>query len=128
MPETLKYYFCDVTIYDNFMVVVIKKGEHITPDHNKVLVDIVNRYFKNKSFVYITHRKNSYSVDPAIYFETSKIENLCGFAVVAEVPVSKGNAEIEKLFLNKPFEIFSNLDEAILWANDVIHNQENGVY
>jgi len=36
----------------------------------------------NEAFVYITHRVNSYSVDPTIYISVSKIENLVGFAVV----------------------------------------------
>ncbi len=51
------------------------KGEHTSPEGNQVLVDIANVYSKERLFVYITHRKYSYSVDPSIYLETSKIKS-----------------------------------------------------
>jgi hypothetical protein len=122
MPKILKYDFCVMEIYDDYLIAIMNKDIHLTPDRNQILVDIANTHFANKPFVYITHRKYSYSVDPSIYTKTSKIPNLSGFAVVAEVPVSKSNAEIERLFLNKPFEIFSKLDDAIEWANQLIQN------
>lgn len=121
--KTLNYDFCEIKVYDNYLVAVVNKDIHLTPDKNQILVDITNTYFANKPFVYITHRKNSYSVDPTIYIKTSKIKNLAGFAVVAEVPLSKGNAEIEKLFLKKPFEIFNNIKEATEWAKQIIANE-----
>jgi len=126
MSKSLSYIFCDVDVDDYYMVVVMKPGVHITPNHNKILEDIVNTYFYDKPFVYLTHRKHSYSVDPAIYLETAKIENMAGFGVIAKVPVSSGNAEIEKLFLNKPFEIFTDLDKAIVWAKHIIKNELKG--
>ncbi len=122
MAKTLTYSFCTMTLYDGFLVVVINEGEHLIPSQNKILVDIAKTHYNGKPFVYITHRKHSYSVDPSIYLKTSKIDNLCGFAVVAEVPVSMANAQIEKLFLNKPFEIFTVIDDAIIWAKDIISN------
>ena len=120
MPKTLKYPFCIIEVYDDYVVSCINEGFHLTPDKNKILEDIANEYFYDKPFVYITHRKFSYSVDPAIYLQTSEIFNLAGFAVVAQVPLAKGNAEIEKLFLNKPFEIFTSLDEAKSWAKSIL--------
>lgn len=120
MPKTLKYSFCTIEVYDNYVISCINEGFHLTPDKNKILEDIANEYFYDKSFVYITHRKFSYSVDPAIYLQTSEIINLAGFAVVAQVPLAKGNAEIEKLFLNKPFEIFTSLDDAKSWAKSIL--------
>ncbi|WP_299126889.1 hypothetical protein [uncultured Winogradskyella sp.] len=116
MKDFLTFDFCDMTIYDKYVVVVIKEGINITPEHNMILVNVTDKYFANKPFVYITHRVNSYSVDPKIYFETAKIENLKGFAVVSENHQAKVNAQIEKLFFNKPFEIFSSLEQAFKWA------------
>ncbi|MBC2845289.1 hypothetical protein [Winogradskyella flava] len=120
MKVSLTFDFCDMTIYDNYLVVVIKEGVNITPDHNSVLLEVTEMYFSDKPFVYITHRLNSYSVDPKIYFETVKIENLKGFAVVSKNYQAKINAQIEQMFFTKPFEIFTKLDEAIEWAEDVI--------
>jgi len=120
MKVSLTFDFCDMTIYDKYLVVVIKEGVNITPDHNSVLLEVTEMYFSDKPFVYITHRLNSYSVDPKIYFETVKIENLKGFAVVSKNYQAKINAQIEQMFFTKPFEIFTKLDEAIEWAEDVI--------
>ncbi|WP_347926234.1 hypothetical protein [Pontimicrobium sp. SW4] len=123
MLKSLKYSFCTIDVYNDYVISRINEGFHLTPDKNKILEDIANDYFIDKPFVYITHRKHSYSVDPSIYLQTSKVKNLIGFAVVAEAPLSKGNAEIEKLFLNKPFEIFSDLDDAIKWAKSLVSNE-----
>jgi hypothetical protein len=123
MLKTLKFAFGSIEIHENFVISYINEGFHLTPDKNNVLEDIANEYFYDKPFVYITHRKFSYSVDPSIYLKTSEIFNLVGFAVVAEVPLSKGNAEVEKLFLNKPFEIFNSLEDAKYWANSILNNE-----
>jgi hypothetical protein len=120
MEKTLTFDFCEMTIYDKYVVVVMKEGVNITPGHNNVLIDVTKIYFSKKSFVYITHRINSYSVDPQIYLETAKIENLKGFAVVSKNYKAKVNAQIEKMFFNKPFEIFTNLENAFSWADGLL--------
>ncbi|WP_411894967.1 hypothetical protein [Winogradskyella sp. A2] len=121
MKKSLTLEFCDIAIYDNYLVVIMKEGVNLKPEHNSVLIDVANKYYTDSEFVYITHRINSYSVDPKIYYETAKIENLKGFAVVSEDFKAKSNAEVEKMFFNKPFEIFYKLDEALKWANDLIN-------
>lgn len=120
MEDELQFDFCTMYIYDTYMIVVMKEGITITPSHNQILLNIVDTYYKNKRFVYITNRIHSYSVDPAVYFETSKIDNLDGFAVVSKDFKAKSNAEIEKLFLNKPLQVFDTLDEAISWAKTIM--------
>ncbi|MFC0605808.1 hypothetical protein [Winogradskyella pulchriflava] len=120
MKETLTFDFCDITIYDNYLVTVIKEGENILPEYNTILVEVTDTYFSNKPFVYISHRINSYSIDPKIYFEAAKINSLKGFAVVTNNYQAKINAQIEQMFFAKPFEIFTDLDSAIEWANEVV--------
>jgi hypothetical protein len=122
MPKVLKFDFCLMTLYEDYMVTNINEGVNLLPEHNDVLVEVANTYYKNKAFVYITHRVNSYSVDPKIYFETSKIENLAGIAVVSEKYKAKSNAELEKMFFQKPFEIFSNIEDAKTWATGLINS------
>ena len=123
MLKTLRYPFCKIEVYDDYVISYINEGHHLTPENNKVLEAIAKDYFKDKSFVYITHRKHSYSVDPFIYIQTSKIKNLLGFAVVAQAPLSKGNAEIERLFFNhKPFEIFTSLEAVKIWAYNILNH------
>ncbi len=125
MTDVLKYDFCTMHIYDHYMIVVINEGVTVTPAHNTVLLNVAETYYNNTPFVYITHRLHSYAVDPAIYKETSKIKNLAGFCVVSADYKAKRNAEIEKLFLNKPFEIFDTIDEATIWANTLINTEHN---
>lgn len=121
MTDILKFDFCEMHIHDNYVVTIMNEGITITPEHNQVLINVVDTYYRNKKFVYITHRLKSYAVDPKIYFETSKIPNLKGFAVVSKDFKAKTNAEVEKLFFNKPFEIFDNLEDAIEWAKSIVN-------
>jgi hypothetical protein len=122
MPKIQKYNFCTLNFYESYMVAVVNKDVHLAPVENQVLIDAANDFYGIKPFVYITHRKYSYSVDPIVFIKTAKMKSLLGVAVVADVPVSKGNAEIEKLFYNKPYEIFSVLEDAIEWAKQLVKN------
>jgi hypothetical protein len=122
MPKIQKYNFCTLNFYESYMVAVVNKDVHLAPVENQVLIDAANDFYGNNPFVYITHRKYSYSVDPIVFIKTAKMKSLLGVAVVADVPVSKGNAEIEKLFYNKPYEIFSVLEDAIEWAKQLVKN------
>jgi len=124
MAKVLKFDFCLMTLYGHYLVTSINEGINLQPKHNRVLVKIAKSHFNNEPFVYITHRINSYSVDPKIYEETSKIKNLVGFAVVSDHFKAKANAEVEKMFFNKPFEIFSNLKMAKIWADRITANHQ----
>ena len=120
MTDRLKLDFCEIHIYKNYMVVIMNAGVNITVSYSTVLTDVAQTYFSNTRFVYITHRINSYSVDPAIYKEISKIDNLAGFCVVSKNFMAKSTAQIEKLFFDRPFEIFDTLPEAIDWSQELL--------
>lgn len=124
MKKTLTLSIGTFYIYTNYLVAVINEGATITIESNKILEDIARTYFATKKFVYITHRINSYAVDPVTYTRTSQIKNLAGFAVVSKNNVALSNAEIEKIFLKKPFGLFNNLDKAIDWAQSVLKSEE----
>ncbi|MCB4808304.1 hypothetical protein LG651_08575 [Tamlana sp. 62-3] len=109
-----------VKIYKSHLIVEINEGETITEVSNNILIDIADAYYPIKPFVYITNRVNSYAVNPEVYAKTSKIPNLAGFSVVSTSNLSINNAEVEKLFINKPFEIFTDLNEAIIWAENIV--------
>ncbi len=99
---------------------IMKEGIVVKPEYNKYLVDIAKKYFNDKPFGYITNRKNSYSVDPRIYFETSKIKNLVAFSVVSDKKINLTNVELEKIFLKKPFKHFTDEYSAIQWVNEIV--------
>lgn len=120
MKKTLSLPIGTFYIYDNYLIVEANEGVTVTIESNKILEDIADTYYTSKEFVYITHRVNSYAVDPAVYTKTSQIKNLVGFAVVASNYIALSNAEIEKIFLKKPFEIFTELDKAKEWAQSLV--------
>ncbi len=120
MVASLSFDFCTVDIHDTYLIAVMDEGITVKPEHNEVLLNIVKKYFPNKSFGYITHRKHSYSVDPSIYFETSKIENLKAFAIVSNYEINQRNAELEKKFLMKPLRHFEELNTAVKWIKEMI--------
>jgi hypothetical protein len=122
MDKTLKYTFGKVTIHTNYVIAIMNEGITVTPNLNTILDNIAETYFKNKNFVYITHRINSYTVDPNIYFKTSQISNLVGFAVVSGKRIVIDNTDLERVFLNKPFKLFARMKDAINWANDLCNS------
>ena len=122
MITEITYHFGTVRIYKTYLVFVMNEGITVKPEYNDILLNISTKYYRNQNFGYITHRINSYSVDPRVYFETSKIENLVAFAVVSGSQNSNVLADFEKIFLKKPFEQFHSLDEAIDWVNTIVEN------
>lgn len=114
--------FCNVTIFEDYIYVVMNEGITVIPEYNDILINLSDKYFKGVDFVYVTHRIHSYSVNPTIYLETSKIENLKGFVVVTSESLEENpNPKLEKLFFDKPFSIFNTLEEALIWKNKILY-------
>ena len=122
--QPLKKYqlpFCTTEIYKDYMLTVMNEGITVSPEYNALLTEIAEHHFRNTTpFVYITHRINSYAVNPAVYRETSKIPNLVGFAVVSKNPIQKQQTKVEKVFFDKAFQDFETLDEALAWKDKLI--------
>jgi len=112
--------FCKIHFYKNFAICNVNEGETICVEKCSKQTEVILNHFKNKPFVYITHRINSYAVDPIIYKETSNVKSLVGFAVVSENSHARQAAQVEKIFLKKPFEIFNDLQHAIKWAEKLL--------
>ncbi|MGV6831522.1 MAG: hypothetical protein ACWA5P_08195 [bacterium] len=122
MHEELDLEFCTVSIYENYLIVVMNEGIHVTPEYNEILEGIVVKYFRKTPFVYLTWRKNSYSVDPAIYQKTLQIKNLEGFGIITNAIGSSAKAQIEKQFISIPFQIFETIEEAEVWAQHLLQS------
>ena len=118
--DIVTFDFGTAEIFKHYLVMVMKEGVHIIPEYNEELIKLSNQYYKNKKFVYITNRIHSYSVDPRIYIETSKIENLAGFAIVSEKEIPISTAQVENIFLNKPMRVFDTVEQATTWAKDLV--------
>ncbi len=112
--------FCSLELHRDCVIATMKEGITVMPEYNDILVLLSQAYFKNRPFMYITNRKNSYSVNPMIYVETTKISNLIGFAVVSDEPIKKAMASFEELFFGKHFEVFQDMEEALEWKDKMM--------
>lgn len=120
MIDELNFDFCDIQIYETYVISRIHEGQTLMPKHNSVMTEISESYFKHKFFFYISHRIHSYAVNPEIYYKTCKIENLKGFAVVSNDYKPRANFQVEKMFITKPFQVFKDLGTAIEWGNTLL--------
>jgi len=112
--------FGTVTFYDNYAICIINEGENISIEKNRILIELALNYYKGKSFSFIVNREYSYSVDPMIYREISKIDTLTSIAVASTKSRIIESCQIEKLFSTKPFELFTDINIAIKWATNIL--------
>ncbi|MDN3492392.1 hypothetical protein [Winogradskyella bathintestinalis] len=120
----LNYKFGNVFIFGGFVISEINEGVCFSwENHGKLIVDDVIKVTKNESsdLIYISHKINSYSVDPWgwLGFFRSNF-NLNGYGVIGYTSHSFVNTVIESLFFKHKINRFSNLETAINWAKE--HN------
>ena len=89
---------------------------------------LIKEHFSGKNMVYVSNRAKSYAVNPLIYPETEKIPNLLAIAMIPKTELMRKNAEFEKEFFNKPYEIFDRLTDAIHWVGNMIDQQKSKEY
>ena len=118
--DTVTFEFGEAEVFPGYIIMVMNEGVHIVPEYNDELKKLSDTYYQEEPFVYITNRVNSYSVDPRIYLETSKIPNLIGFAIVSEKEIQISTAQVEQIFLNKPMRVFDTLPQAISWTKQLL--------
>lgn len=107
--------------YDTYVISIVNEGVHITEKISQIIINETLAYFNDKPFVYIAYRIHSYTVDPEVFHKVSTIKTLAGFVAVTDEKPSIRSAIYEKIFLDKPFQVFSNLEDAIFWANSIIN-------
>ncbi len=118
MPKTITLPFCTVSFFKNYMITTINTGEVITIKNSRILNDLAYNHFNDNSFFYISNRVNSYSVDPNIYSVTSKY--IMGYAIVSNSELAIANAKFEGNFTEIPFRIFTSIEKAVSWVEEVL--------
>lgn len=110
--------FGTVTIHNNILIAKLNEGVLFEVKNNKKLLELGDEIFEGKDYGYISHRVNSYAVDPMVYFESAKAKNLKAIAVVSESEMTRRNADqVERKFYKESncFEVFRTLEEAVEW-------------
>ncbi|MFH6602880.1 hypothetical protein ACEZ3G_05285 [Maribacter algicola] len=108
--------------YTNMVIGEFDEGIHVTKRNAAKAIEIALQLYGGRtSIVYISHRLNSYSMDPVGYGEIVKMfPNFIGFAVVSRNRYRRMLAAIEKLFIKKPVGVFYDLEAAFTWAEDLL--------
>lgn len=110
------------TIYQNILVSEFKEGIHVNFENTALLIQIAQMAFgSEKPVVYISHRCNSYSINPVNYREYSELfPNFMGLAIVAQNKRRRMLAKLERFFIKKPIEVFDNMEDAFNWAEEML--------
>ena len=119
--EVLETELGDIYIYDS--IILMEGKENVTISFRTgifILLKLIS-LVKTRPVVYISHRINSYAVDPNDYKYLEMIPNLKGIAIVSYSDFGDATAKLEKRFFNKPFKNFTSLSEAQGWAQDVMN-------
>ncbi|WP_445386199.1 hypothetical protein ACT6NV_05195 [Robiginitalea sp. IMCC44478] len=112
--------------YNNLVIGEVKEGVQITLDNALPLLALgIEYYNKDKPVVYLSNRKYSYSFDPTMHFEVSKLfPYLKGYGVVTYDELNFRVAGLEQRFLSCPSGVFHSMDEAMNWAWELLHTEK----
>ena len=112
--------YCEIFLLENVLVKQIEEGQIISSNHIDELLQILDKHFKDKPVIYLSNRTFSYSVDPLVYKEVSKIKNIIGIGIIVSGNQRVQNAFYEGKFYEKEFEVFRHFYEAMTWANSLL--------
>lgn len=121
--KTLELEFTVLDFYENYVISQPREGKLLAAKQVADLIEVCSDFYRKKNFVYLSYRVNDYNVNPTIYFDLEKVKNLAGIGVVSRKPSSLNMANFEKWFCKIPYEIFIELDEALMWVQEVIETK-----
>ncbi|MDX1331398.1 MAG: hypothetical protein R3252_00090 [Robiginitalea sp.] len=111
--------------YEDIVIGEIREGKQVSLDNSLPLFALAWEQYRNKSVVYISDRKNSYSLDPTMHFETKKlVPFIAGYGWVVYNPVAERAARLEERFLDFPTAVFRSMDPALEWAWDLLRKKQ----
>lgn len=111
--------------YPNIMVAEFTEGVHVTKANALIPIQLAQKvYGDGRPFIYISHRLNSYSMDPVGYGEVvGMFPNFRGFAIVSQNKYRRMLAALEKLFIKKPMAVFHTLEDAFVWSGELLEKE-----
>ncbi len=111
-------------VQDRILINEMDEGALLDVETNRRILEIGSEIFNNEVFGYISHRINSYAVNPMVYRDSAEHPLLKAIAVVSQSEMRRENARIEQQFYTNKnsFKIFSSLEEAVTWMNEIINS------
>lgn len=121
--EALKRIELEFTILEfhpNYVVSRVREDAILSKEQTGDLIDACSDFYKNKPFVYLSHRVNNYNDDPTIYLHIDDVKNLRGIGIVTpNIPALK-MANFEQTFLKVPFSVFIEMEDAKDWVIELL--------
>jgi hypothetical protein len=110
------------TFYQNIIVGEFAEGIHVTFENAAIPIQIATQlYGTEEPIIYISHRKNSYSMDPVGYKEVIDLfPNFRAFGIAALNKRRRLLANLERLFIKKPIRVFNTMEAALIWAEEIL--------
>ncbi|QHI35981.1 hypothetical protein IMCC3317_13320 [Kordia antarctica] len=124
LKNTYTFEYGTLYMYTDLVVVEINEGEHVTIE---MMITFFQFFLENYKipFGYVSYRKNSYSIDPQVYKMLPKNDLLKGIAVVSTQKFSCLTALVEKKFCIGRYELFTTMDAAVNWLDEIIPLENN---
>jgi hypothetical protein len=119
--KVLQFDFGQLTIDDHIIIGEVTQDRHVEMDVVSVVIETANKYFHGEPWAYISNRTNSYSLNPNVHQNASRIEkNMVAFAIVANSELKQKIAAIEHLFVGNDycFHVCGSLNEAVEWTKE----------
>lgn len=116
-----------IWVQDKVLINEMEEGALLDVETNRRILQIGCENFGKECFGYISHRINSYAVNPMVYRESAEHPQLKAIAVVSENPRARESARLEQQFYTNKnsFQIFSSLEEAQQWMRKVLKSYSN---
>lgn len=121
--KTIELKDTSLEFYSNYVISNVKEDVIFENYHVEQILKICNVVFDYRPFVYISNRRVAYNVNPTIYFDLKELENLAGIAIVTNELMGQKTAHFEKQFSPVPFDIFTNMQEAIAWSKSLLNKK-----
>jgi len=125
--RTIELEFTILEFHKNFVVSRVRENVVLSKKQVFDLIDACSGHYEHKNFVYISKRVHNYNVDPTVYLNLDKVENLAGIAIVSDKTSAINMAQFEKTFSKIPFEIFIELEDAVDWTHRILKNKKAGL-
>ncbi|MDP2686392.1 MAG: hypothetical protein Q8O62_04165 [Aequorivita sp.] len=116
LKKTLETEIGMIYFYDNIVIVEANEGIVFSYKNGfSVLLKTLN-ILGTKPWVYISNRVQSYSVKPIDYKYLNKVPSLKAMAIVVYSDIAQNNTALESKFCKKPFGVFQNVSDAVIWG------------
>lgn len=112
---------------NNYVIATVKEDVIFDQPHVKAILERCSEVYNNEPYVYISHRKQKYNVNPTVYLNLHKVAPLAGIALVAQGLPGIQTANFERRFSPVPLNVFENIEDAQIWAEKLLKNKKAGL-